>query len=37
MLLNKIKSEGIAPLSYILIDESEAVIIGPRRDCEIYD
>ncbi|MGB3210936.1 MAG: MBL fold metallo-hydrolase, partial [Desulforhopalus sp.] len=36
MFLEKVKSEGIAHLSYILGDGLEAVVIDPRRDCEIY-
>ncbi len=36
MFLEKVKSEGIAHLSYILGDGSEAVVIDPRRDCEVY-
>ncbi len=36
MFLEKIKSEGIAHLSYILGDGLEAVVIDPRRDCQIY-
>jgi len=36
MFLEKIKSEGIAHLSYILGDGSDAVVIDPRRDCQIY-
>jgi len=36
MLLEKIKSEGIAHLSYILGDGNEAAVIDPRRDCLIY-
>ncbi len=36
MFLNKIKSEGIAHLSYILGDGLDAVVIDPRRDCGIY-
>jgi hydroxyacylglutathione hydrolase len=36
MFLEKIKSPGIAHLSYILGDGEEAVVIDPRRDCEIY-
>jgi hydroxyacylglutathione hydrolase len=31
-----IKSEGLAHNSYYLSDEGEAVVIDPRRDCEIY-
>ncbi len=36
MFLEKIKSEGIAHLSYILGDGRQAVVIDPRRDCGIY-
>lgn len=36
MFLEKIKSEGIAHLSYILGDGMEAVVIDPRRDCQVY-
>ena len=36
MRLQIIKSEGLAHNSYYLSDESEAVVIDPRRDCEIY-
>lgn len=36
MFLEKIKSDGIAHLSYILGDGLEAVVIDPRRDCQIY-
>lgn len=36
MFLEKIKSDGIAHLSYILGDGLEAVIIDPRRDWQIY-
>jgi hydroxyacylglutathione hydrolase len=36
MFLEKIKSEGIAHLSYILGDGTDAVVIDPRRDCQIY-
>ena len=31
-----VKSEGLAHNSYYLSDEGEAVVIDPRRDCEIY-
>lgn len=37
MFLEKIKSEGIAHLSYMLGDGHEAVVIDPRRDCDIYE
>ncbi len=36
MKLKTIKSEGLAHNSYYLSDESEAVVIDPRRDCKIY-
>ncbi len=36
MFLEKIKSEGLAHLSYILGDGGEAAVIDPRRDCGIY-
>ncbi len=36
MFLEKIKSEGIAQLSYIVGDGSEAAVIDPRRDYQIY-
>ncbi len=36
MKLEIIKSEGLAHNSYYLSDENEAVVIDPRRDCEIY-
>ncbi len=35
MFLEKVKSEGIAHLSYIFGDDAEAVVIDPRRDCEV--
>jgi hydroxyacylglutathione hydrolase len=36
MKIKTIKSEGLAHNSYILFDQEEAVVIDPRRDCEIY-
>ncbi len=36
MKIKTIKSEGLAHNSYILFDQDEAVVIDPRRDCEIY-
>src|SRR3990172_8841012 len=36
MKLTTIKSEGLAHNSYYLSDETEAVVIDPRRDCQIY-
>ncbi len=36
MKLQIVKSEGLAHNSYYLSDEGEAVVVDPRRDCEIY-
>ncbi len=36
MFLKKIKSEGLAHLSYIVGDGDEAAVIDPRRDGHIY-
>ena len=36
MMLNTVKSEGLAHNSYYLASNGEAVVIDPRRDCEIY-
>jgi hydroxyacylglutathione hydrolase len=36
MKLQAIKSAGLAHNSYYLSDGDEAVVIDPRRDCEIY-
>lgn len=36
MLLTKVRSEGLAHLSYIVGSEGRAAVIDPRRDCEIY-
>ncbi len=36
MKVKIVKSEGLAHNSYFLVDRDEAVVIDPRRDCEIY-
>jgi len=36
MFLEKVKSEGLAHLSYILGHDGQAAVIDPRRDCEVY-
>ena len=36
MFLEKVKSEGLAHLSYILGHEGQAAVIDPRRDCQVY-
>jgi hydroxyacylglutathione hydrolase len=36
LFLEKIKSEGLAHLSYLLGHGGRAAVIDPRRDCQIY-
>lgn len=36
MKLKVVKSEGLAHNSYFFSDGNEAVVVDPRRDCEIY-
>lgn len=36
MFLEKVKSEGLSHLSYIVGDGGYAAVIDPRRDCQIY-
>jgi len=36
MIYKRINAEGLAHLSYFIGSENEAVIIDPRRDCQIY-
>jgi len=36
MILEKVKSEGLAQLSYFVGSEDEAIVIDPRRDCRVY-
>ena len=36
MILETIKSEGLAHLSYFVGSINEAIVIDPRRDCQIY-
>ena len=36
MFIEKVKTAGLAHLSYLLGDEGEAAVIDPRRDCDIY-
>lgn len=36
MFLEKIKSEGLAHLSYIIGHNGQAAVIDPRRDCQVY-
>jgi hydroxyacylglutathione hydrolase len=36
LIFERIKSEGLAHFSYLLGSDKEAVVIDPRRDCQIY-
>jgi len=36
MIIERIKSEGLAHLSYILGSNNEAIVIDPRRDVQVY-
>jgi glyoxylase-like metal-dependent hydrolase (beta-lactamase superfamily II) len=36
MFIEKVKTEGLAHLSYVLGSEGEAAVIDPRRDCGVY-
>ncbi|HWQ19894.1 MAG TPA: MBL fold metallo-hydrolase [Methanotrichaceae archaeon] len=36
MLFERIVSEGLAHYSYIIGDKADAIVIDPRRDCEVY-
>ncbi|NKI36560.1 MBL fold metallo-hydrolase [Wenzhouxiangella sp. XN79A] len=36
MFVEKIKSDGLAHLSWVIGGDGEAAVIDPRRDCEVY-
>jgi len=36
MIFETIKSEGLAHLSYLVGSDNEAIVIDPRRDCQVY-
>lgn len=36
MFIEKIKTEGLAHLSYVCGSDGQALIVDPRRDCEVY-
>lgn len=36
MFVETVKSDGLAHLSYLVGSETEAAVIDPRRDCDIY-
>ncbi|NIN51646.1 MAG: MBL fold metallo-hydrolase, partial [Nitrososphaeria archaeon] len=36
MIFERVKSEGLAHISYFLGSDGEAIVIDPRRDCQVY-
>lgn len=36
MFVEKVKSDGLAHLSWVLGSDGDAVVIDPRRDCDVY-
>ncbi|WP_417547553.1 MBL fold metallo-hydrolase [Marinobacter segnicrescens] len=36
MFIQKIKSEGLSHLSWLVGNDGEAFVVDPRRDCEVY-
>ncbi len=36
MIFERVKSEGLAHISYLLGSAKEAIVIDPRRDCQVY-
>jgi hydroxyacylglutathione hydrolase len=36
MFFKCVESKGLTHYSYIIGDENEAIIIDPRRDCDVY-
>ncbi|MBD3367764.1 MAG: MBL fold metallo-hydrolase, partial [Candidatus Eisenbacteria bacterium] len=36
MVFERVEAEGLAHYSYIVGDRFDAVVIDPRRDCEVY-
>lgn len=36
MIFERVKSEGLAHLSYFVGSGDEAIVIDPRRDCQVY-
>jgi hydroxyacylglutathione hydrolase len=36
LIFKRIKSEGLAHISYFVGSNKEAVVIDPRRDCQVY-
>ena len=36
MFIRKIKSEGLSQNAYFVGSENEAIVIDPRRDCQVF-
>ncbi len=36
MIFKRVKSEGLAHISYFLGSDNKAIVIDPRRDCQVY-
>ena len=36
MIFERVKSEGLAHISYFMGSDNDAVVIDPRRDCQVY-
>jgi len=36
MIIEKVKSEGLAHISYFIGSDNEAMVVDPRRDCQVY-
>ncbi|MDO8473346.1 MAG: MBL fold metallo-hydrolase, partial [Dehalococcoidia bacterium] len=36
MILERIRSEGLAHNSYLIGSRGQAFVIDPRRDCDVY-
>jgi hydroxyacylglutathione hydrolase len=36
LIFERVKSEGLAHFSYFLGSDGEAIVIDPRRDCQVY-
>jgi hydroxyacylglutathione hydrolase len=36
LIFERVKAEGLDHISYFLGSDKEAIVIDPRRDCQIY-
>lgn len=36
MILEKVKSRVVSYLSYFTCSDNEAVVVDPRKDCQVY-